>query len=312
MTTTVKTPVTTPVFPARKAVLAQFEATGELAPFTERRASALLEVMARPLIHHWLDALSIAGVKELVIATSRFSEQLLDFIGGGERWGFEQVEFINTDPLNNWQDLLNRLDTDTTANAVFASLNSFPVEPLNRLASSDEFWFGSALAKRKDFSKRKAFPIQTPRDLWQINMDQVTSLRETQIEPGTYVDAAIRLEHTSQIATRVVMDRQSKLKYAVVGKDSCIADGCELSETVVFSNTRLGSHLFADRLLIDGPLIYSVDSGCLLQLDDPAIATRLKQENQKNSLVEKMLAGVLLFLTGKEKVVAGEQQNPAF
>ena len=286
---------TIPVFPARQAVLAQFEADIELAPFVRQRAPAMLEVLGRPVIHHWLDALCHAGVREVTIFASEFPQQIRQFVGRGERWGFERIEFVSTASLRNWQQVTDRMDQDSQAQSVFASLNSFPTEPLNRQAVSDDFWFGASDAKC--YGRAPVFAIRNPADLWHLNMQMLDRQSSQHVEPGTFVDPAVRMEGRARVETRVVLDRQSRLTDSIIGKDTRVANGCELRNTVVFSNTALGSHLYAENMLIDGTVAWRLDTGCVLQIDDPAILGRLHQPNRKISLSEKLLASLLLFLT---------------
>ncbi len=285
---------TTQMFPARHAVLAQFE-TSALAPFVRSRSVGMLEVMGKPIVHNWLDALKNGGVEDVTIFAGSFAEQLRLYIGRGDRWGFKRVEFVSTSDVSSWNDVLARLDDATAKRSVFASLNAFPVAPLNRLARSDAFWLGDAT--KKQHGRTFAFRIDTPRDLWQVNMTLVSRLGVDAVEPGSYIDPAARIEKGVCVETRVLIEQQTKLEHCVVGKDVKVASGCAISESLIFSNTALGSHLAVHRMIVDGPLIYQVDSDCIVHVDDAAISTHVRKAGHEITLAERLLAGSLLLLT---------------
>ncbi len=283
------------LFPTTSAVLVQFENREVMAPFVKNRAAAMLEVLGKPVIHHWLDTLANAGVTELTLFAGAFAQQIRQYVGRGERWGFEKIEFISTADPRSWDEIRAKLDEDTIRESVFVSLNAFPTEPVNRLARSSDFWFGDNTARC--YGKTPAFAICEPRDLWLINMQMVARLKQREIEPGSFIDPAVRMEKNLSIGPRVLLEGQNKLENSVIGKDVRVAKCCEISHSVIFGNTRLGSHLAVDRMIIDGSLIYQVDSDCVLQVDDPMIATRLRKISQKVSTIERVLAGILLLLT---------------
>ena len=134
-------------FSAGTAVLAQFEPGEALEPLTVSRAVGMLEVLGRPVLHHWLDALCEVGVNRVIVLAGSHPEQLRRLLDHGNRWGFDSVEFISTDALETWDEVTTRLDPATVNDAVFCSLNSFPMVPLASCSCRDSFSLVSALMR---------------------------------------------------------------------------------------------------------------------------------------------------------------------
>ncbi len=91
-----------------KALLLADRLGTALLPLTNRTAPALLPVLAKPLAIHTIEALVTAGIRDLVVATSPFSEELKRTLGSGERWGVT-IEYVLTRGGENPGDVLSRL-----------------------------------------------------------------------------------------------------------------------------------------------------------------------------------------------------------
>jgi MurNAc alpha-1-phosphate uridylyltransferase len=56
-------------------------------PLTDRSPKPLLRVADMPLLEYHLRRLAAAGFREVVINISHLGQQIVDYCGGGERWG---------------------------------------------------------------------------------------------------------------------------------------------------------------------------------------------------------------------------------
>ncbi|MDF1529029.1 MAG: nucleotidyltransferase family protein [Sedimenticola sp.] len=56
-------------------------------PLTDTTPKPLLQVAGKPLIQYHVEALVRAGIKQLVVNHAHLGEQIIDFLGTGERWG---------------------------------------------------------------------------------------------------------------------------------------------------------------------------------------------------------------------------------
>ncbi len=74
-----------------KAILLAAGRGERLRPLTDERPKPLLEVNGKPLIEWHLEALSRAGVSEVVINTAWLEQQLIDAVGDGVRFGLRIV-----------------------------------------------------------------------------------------------------------------------------------------------------------------------------------------------------------------------------
>jgi hypothetical protein len=300
--------MSTPIkfFPSTHAVLAQFKTANDLVPVSKGRAPALLEVMGRPVVHHWLDRLAVAGVKHVKIVCAEFPEQIRGFVNRGERWGFETVEYVSTRPFDTWQFVQAKVPEAVHSDTVYCSLNAFPVEPLHLLANSEDFWTEREGGGRNNLV---AFPINSLNSLWLINMETLQKRSVKHLEPGSILDESTRLEGAIQVDQRVVVREQCCLVDSIVGKDVDIGESTEIRQSLILGNTLLGSHLNLQRVIVDGPFVYDVDTKRQLHLSDAALFSRLIEKNSTVSLFERTLASLLLLVTLPIWIISKTSKN---
>lgn len=69
-------------------------------PLTDTTPKPLLKVQNKPLIVYQVEALAVAGVKQIVINTGRLGEQIQDYLGSGETYGVSiQYSHEGDEPL---------------------------------------------------------------------------------------------------------------------------------------------------------------------------------------------------------------------
>lgn len=78
------------------AILAGGLAT-RLLPITERTPKSLVSVNGRPFIAHQLELLRARGVREIVMCVGFLSDQIIDYVGDGNRFGMT-VQYSSESP----------------------------------------------------------------------------------------------------------------------------------------------------------------------------------------------------------------------
>ncbi|RKZ54109.1 MAG: hypothetical protein DRR16_00950 [Candidatus Parabeggiatoa sp. nov. 3] len=91
-----------------KAILFADRKGSELQPLTQRTCVALLPIATKPLIEYTLEALWMAGIREVFVVISPFADYIERYLGNGERWGLE-FEYILSRGQEAPADVLARL-----------------------------------------------------------------------------------------------------------------------------------------------------------------------------------------------------------
>lgn len=284
----------TKLFEAEQAVLAQFDHSVDLNPVTRDRPIALLEVMGKPIVHHWLERLSTAGVKHITIISSRFPEQLRQYIKRGERWGLESVNYVSTNSVETWPTVLSKVPTHDSKPCVYISLNAFPQEPLVRLSNNEDYWVSW---QKHQHNTQVAFPIRSLNSLWLINMQMLKRTSSKALAPNASVDPRARTQENYLISDKVVIGPQVTISDSVVCKDVDVGEGTEITQSVILNNTLIGSHLYLKQVIVDGSFVYDLKTKATLNINDPALFSRLKSSEQKIAFYERFLASILLVCT---------------
>jgi len=106
---------------------------------TEHTPKPLLRVGGSTLIEYHIARLAAAGVRELVINVSHLAQQVMDFCGGGERWGVTIRYSREETPLE-------------TAGGIFQALPLLGEEPF--LVVNGDIWIDCPFVELVDYSLR--------------------------------------------------------------------------------------------------------------------------------------------------------------
>lgn len=283
------------LYPATHAVLAQFDFRSDLQHVIADRPPAMLGVAGLPLIHHWMDALKVAGVEHVYIISSQFPEQLRDYVGNGERWGFTGVEHISTGKLSSWPQVQRLTSGISHHSCVYAALNTYPTQPLNRQASNEYFWVNW---HEKSDKRETVFPVRSLNSLWLANMKAIKKRIKNSYIPHATIDRRTRLEGSNYFADGVVVRSQVSISDSVIGRNVDLGEYTEIHQSVILDNTLIGSHLRLKRVIVDGAFVYDIDSKRKLNCDDPNLFTRLTRPTYGVSFTERIIAISLLLITG--------------
>ena len=78
-------------------------------PLTDHLPKPLLEVGGKPLLQYHLEALQIAGVKNVIINLAYLGEKIRAFVGDGSRFGLQVDYSVEPEPLETGGALLKAL-----------------------------------------------------------------------------------------------------------------------------------------------------------------------------------------------------------
>lgn len=78
-------------------------------PLTDHLPKPLLEVGGKPLLQYHLEALQIAGVKNVIINLAYLGEKIRAFVGDGSRFGLQVEYSVEPEPLETGGALLQAL-----------------------------------------------------------------------------------------------------------------------------------------------------------------------------------------------------------
>ena len=104
-------------------------------PLTDSLPKPLIEVDGKPLLAFHLERLIAAGLTDIVVNASDFSEQIEAFCGNGSRWGCHVKVVVEPKPLETAGGILNALPL--LGDEPFALVNGdvfthYPFEQLRR------------------------------------------------------------------------------------------------------------------------------------------------------------------------------------
>jgi len=264
---------------AKHAVLAQYPVTGDLTRLLQSRPLGLLPVVNKPLVQHWMEAFARAGLTHITLVLSDFPEQIRQFVGDGSRWGFDAVNFISLAAVADETELLSRCGTVLPEEATLFSMNGFPGE-------------GAAVR-----------PLNTLADFWSCNINSLTRVQhrygvteEIYVAPLAQCDTRCRLEGRVHIANSAQVNEQCSIRDSILGHGVEVGSATALEESVVLPNTMLSDNLHLRRMVVDGGLVYSVDTGECLEINDEHLVCPVAQVADI-SLGQRGLAGLLWLFT---------------
>lgn len=309
----------------KSAVLLEPLPHDALLPFMENRSAGFLPVNGKPLIQYWCEHLNLLGIREVHIVVRHFPEQMRRFIGNGERWGLD-IKISTIPETMDDNGLLKFLKPVISATTLLASQTCLPVKLLEGLDLSADFnaervsadQAGSlfqtvALVGSPDVIKvidsEKVFDIHSAHQLWQANMDMLqgklvdplalgfegekglATQVGVQIRPGFKFLAPCSIGRHSMLGNKVFIGPQ-----VVIGSNCIIDQRSRMQQSVIFDDTYIGTHSELNRVMVDGSMVYQVDSDMTTWVDDPAIIGTTRMKKSRVGYAERLMAIILLIL----------------
>ncbi|MEJ2214517.1 MAG: NDP-sugar synthase, partial [Gammaproteobacteria bacterium] len=266
--------------PIKTAVIIEQMSSEAMSPLLEQRSMAMLPVAGKPLIQFWCEHLNLAGIQKLQIFIQRYPEQVREFVGEGERWGLDIDVIIlpeTTDAMAAYRFIMPYIQNDT----LVSSLDSFPLklltewiqnqkvlalhekpevmDMLSNLAIIDPVAMQQLVSGKPVAMTTSEQPpvtkINTPRDLWQLNMDIANKVitdplpQGFEVENGLYIEAGVQIKPGFEFKSACRLGHHSLIgsdvnlgKSVVVGANAIIDESSTVNESVIFDNTYVGSH----------------------------------------------------------------------
>lgn len=322
-----RTPVTT------RALLVDAGVPEALNSFLEARNIAMLPVGGKPILQFWCERLNLMGFTSLHLVLSHQPDQVRGFAGSGARWGLEITVTTVREGMAEGE-MLRTAAGAVSGPTLVAKLNHLPLKGLagwldtvigqsvpvaaqgTELPDSpgilDERFFDaeSPSARWLPPAAPVVRRIEDPRSLWQASLDLLSGSLEDPLPPGFELEPGVRVGQRAQIKPGIRLRSPCRIGEAslvrpqvslgpdvVVGNHCIIDEASELSRTVVFDHSFIGSHAEFRNALVDGCLVYRVDTGVAVWVGDPMIVGSTAGVGDSGpGWMERLGAGLLLAL----------------
>ncbi|RMH59177.1 MAG: NDP-sugar synthase [Zetaproteobacteria bacterium] len=302
----------------------------ELSRLLGRIPLPLLPVGGKPLIQHWFERLSEAGVREVLLLLAHLPEKTRAFVGDGARWGLQVRSALVREDAPLAKKLLHAR-TLPEGPVLLADMHLLPVQgfaewwhkyadvdcvlvPDDQRGRDDPWFAAPALGDRRPTVRREACgedvfrPIISPRALWQANMDLLDGVIEDPLplgfetEPGVRianhcrVDDKARLEAPCIVGEGSLLGERCRLRRSVIGASVIADEHSEVRDSVVFDHTFIGSHIELNRVLASGHMLYKVDEDVLMFISDHEILSDTKRPHMDVVPLSHRVAAASLLL----------------
>jgi hypothetical protein len=273
----------------------------------------MLKVLDKPIVQHWIERFSGLGVKHITIVTGHFPEQVRAFVGNGERWGLESVQYVSTSPLADWDEVIEVVGE--ARGTAYAALNAFPQRSPASLSHSRFYWTSNGMRTGYE----RVYELNSIRDFWAINLETLETCTDPfepealyRINPHAIVDPGVRRLGRGVIERGASIADQVTLQDSVVGERVQIGRGCTIVRSVLIDGSTAASHLAVENMVVDGGLVYSVDHDTLLEVDDVEILSgETAHAPDTPGIFERLLALLLLLFTAPRRVFPLDQNGPS-
>jgi NDP-sugar pyrophosphorylase family protein len=315
----------------KSVVLASGDGSG-LRPLTEFTTASLLPVVDKPLLVHTLEAMAMAGLKQVIVIVSSLPDDVKRILGDGTQLGM-RFEYLLTSPENSPHDVLaslhDQLNDDYLLVRTQMLRTPMVAEFLTRAASFERdevvatvrgvsagisvLRRGARLlsrrsqvsdgdqwcerARRVDFAEERLLLIDSPAALHRANLDAIAGRFPGLILPGRELRAGVRVGRKSRLPTAAI-----KGVPLFVGSRCRIARNAELmSDTVISRDSVIDRRAILRRALVMprtyvGPLLEvnnAIVAGNLLIDVDTGTHTRVTESFMLSRIDNRPLIGVI-------------------
>ena len=324
-------------FACKTAILYETQPDALFAPFLENRAFCMLPVGGKPLIQYWCEHLKMIGIQQLNILVRSFPDKVRKFVGSGERWGID-IQVTSLPLRSNLLATLSQARAWMTDDVLLANIAGLPVQAFNKASLNPDKLQQKTLVKLhieqafdapaivnadalgRFLKGEESFTagfyaepmkfINTPRDLWQINMDWLHKRLDDPLPKGFMTEEGVSVGVGAQIKKGFVfktpchignyslLEEKIRMGPNVIVGDSCIIDETTImADSVVMDGTYIGTHSSLKRVIVDGGLLYDIDHDIQTWIDDPAIISAIDSRKARVGIFERLLALLILILT---------------
>ncbi len=194
-----------------------------LHPLTQYRPKAMLPLAGKPLLHHVIDSVLDAGMKDIVLVVGHYREQIEEYFGDGKHIGIHISYAEQSEPKGEYDAVLSAED-------LFEGEDRFFMTDCDIITTTARFKETLKAAKTGDMAL-SLFEVPNPWQFGVVKLDgtEVTTIVEKPkkgTEPSNLAVAGV------YVFSNVIFDMVRKTKDLEVGIQELINEG----------NTVYGSH----------------------------------------------------------------------
>ncbi len=156
-----------------------------LRPLTSEKPKPLVEVAGKPILVHQIDWLRSHGFDEIVLLVGYLKEKIMEYIGGGSRFGVRVVYVVEEEPLGTGGALKNA-EHVLKSEDVFLVLNGDIITNLDPSRLIETVRGGEAAAAVA------AVPLRSPYGILELGEgDRILAFREKPVLHEYWINAGV-------------------------------------------------------------------------------------------------------------------------
>ncbi len=318
--------------------------TGVPAPWAapvSRIPWALLPLGNRPLLEYWLEWCSDMHIRDIRLVLDDGAKLIEDYVGNGESWGLQVTYGFHrnqNDPVN----FLKRFSSDDLAQGLlYLAGPAFPrkndlhsLHPesgttcayINQgralcVLSRDPVFLDAWIKGKIDFTLhqlglfeslgREIVPLESLKDLYEINMSLVQGEVQKYLRPGYYFKDNVTIGYnvitppTATLTSPLIVGNDCRIgpmtsigPNAVVGNHVMIDRQSEISDSVILNGTFIGRGMEIRSKIVTGNTVIDPYSQAVVIIPDPWMVSEVQSlpgfRNILEAIFSRMAAGIIV------------------
>ena len=314
--------------PATTAILVEPPPVGQLAALLEARPFGLLPLGSEPVLHHTLQLLAGAGIRNVHLFLCHLPARTRAYVGDGARWGLNLRAHSVVDPaglLDHPQRLARYLGGAgivlgldlILSGAELTALVAASAYGTARLVDQSGRGLPGYVIGREGGSKPpgkwlnvripSARLIDSPHSFWRANREQFLRTEdlphiERQIATGLFLGNGSRVHETAELREPCIVGPNSMLGRgavagpgALIGRGVIVDEHAEVTESIVLPGSYVGAHSLIRGKIVDGGTVIDIETGEAAYIDDPTMVGTVSQYRLANTSVLQFLEWLLAF-----------------
>lgn len=287
------------------AVVVADQDAGIVGEMTGEKALSLLSVVGKPLVFHTIEALALAGIREVHILAGGHADQIRKAVGPGRRWGLRvDVSALPGSSVETVAELWGGLGVlvlqgDRLRSPRLSTLLEQGGRPGRVVGQMNGEDAGAVLVTRGGTESHveeiggQCVAIATAADFHAANLNAVSGAMAGLLLSGRHVVADCEDELIVGRGGSVSADCLVRGKTwvgefcrvpesvrftgrVVVGPHSIIDEGTSIADSVVMPGTYVGPDLDIRNAIVAGANIFQVDIGLKARIADPFLLSALR------------------------------------
>jgi NDP-sugar pyrophosphorylase family protein len=287
-------------------------------------ALPMLTLGTKPIVQHWVERLSEAGIKHFLMMVDNVPEKTRAFLGNGERWGVE-IQYANIRKGQAHKAQISMVPSEDYGQVFIAQMAGFPKISLaedlrDALSTMDVVSVDGIVHWTDQFAEQHQGAlckldtehvrlIDHPKAYWLANMDILSGKLEDPLPfgfpvgDGSWIASNCKVQNTVRSFPPIFLGENSILsKGVVIGPNVVVADRCVLDvgafvkDSVVLSRTFIGSHIAIQNMIVSGDTVYRAEDDIFLHINDLEILAKNAHAHTSVTLLERLLAFISLLV----------------